>query len=370
MSQTWGSFQLLASKKPYFFFSSIVASPPSSSSASSSAPAPAPSPPESSVAVIKDLASDDEGEEKEEEKEKEEEVEEEKEEEKDNDEEEEERELVFSAMCGLTDFQSLRKLLVKRLSKFLYFGLSPEENEQVEGEELQKSYGEWKKREGLLLDSVLLNLVRDSCVDVGTCVPLLQFLRTFMASRVLQQCAIPIYSSFGSLTCGWKVKKESVNSLSQTLSSPMKSARDASCAVLSDYLKERILSVEDDGDAIINSIQSFCSRLKDVLSFSSSLSPSSFHAYLLAWKVVVSIPRIAQTNAEKKRGSGEKGGGGKEKDLVRNLRNCVESFLGSSKGLVNEFLQLLSVCAHTLLSPDDDPFSTSPSSLSLSSSVV
>ena len=92
-----------------------------------------------------------------------------------------------------------------------------------------------------------------------------------MASRVLQQCAVPIYSSFGSLTCGWKVKKErffllllltfynysnslqknnhnSVNFLAETLASPVKSARDASYAVLSDYLKERVLSVGDDGD--------------------------------------------------------------------------------------------------------------------------
>ena len=49
------------------------------------------------------------------------------------------------------------------------------------------------------------------------------------------------------------------------------------------------------------------------------------------------IPRIAQTNTEKKRGSGEKGGAGKEKELARSLKNCVESFLGreDGKGLVD-----------------------------------
>ena len=115
-----------ASKKPSYFFSQIALSP--SPASSSSSPSPPPSPPSKSIAIIEDLGSDEEeeGKKEKEEGEGEEGVEEEEEGEEGEGEGEEEEEeggrLSWSSMCGLTDFQSLRKLLVSRLSTFLYFG--------------------------------------------------------------------------------------------------------------------------------------------------------------------------------------------------------------------------------------------------------
>eukprot|EP00008_Paramoeba_atlantica_P002774 CAMPEP_0201484728 /NCGR_PEP_ID=MMETSP0151_2-20130828/8886_1 /ASSEMBLY_ACC=CAM_ASM_000257 /TAXON_ID=200890 /ORGANISM="Paramoeba atlantica, Strain 621/1 / CCAP 1560/9" /LENGTH=315 /DNA_ID=CAMNT_0047868523 /DNA_START=405 /DNA_END=1349 /DNA_ORIENTATION=+ len=161
----------------------------------------------------------------------------------------------------------------------------------------------------------------------------------------------------------------------------MKLARDVVCSVVSDFLRAKIL--ESHNDATMDLIQSVCCHLPRSLCFTEEIQlPSRLHSYILAWKILLTIPRIAQ-HLDHQGASGRGGASGrasgqeeKEMDLARHLRHCVEGFISrnfgkKSKNLEGhrEFLHLLSVCAHVLLGADS-PSSTTPSSLALSSSVV